>query len=258
MTDLAIIEARPLDTTDRLSDLADRINQSHQEVAGAISAGLRYAIAAGEALNEAFELVEPGQWEKWCADNVMLAHATRNRYRLIAQNKHLLPPELLEPRLGFNNQWNGGIKQALAYLKQIEAPPVRNRGRPSLVDRDEVRRLHRNGMGKADLAEMFGVSLSTINQSLMNEADRKAMVRRYSRNQRLKSAALKREQNRKSLEATKDDLGEAASHLRRALQRLQLAIDNCSNPNQRKPMNSAMMRLHAAEDFLVKASKERA
>lgn len=77
----------------RLVTLADDANREHEAVAAHVHAALAHAIAAGEFLLQARELVPRGQWEAWVYKNFRAPRMSRPYMRL-AKYKHLLPPDV--------------------------------------------------------------------------------------------------------------------------------------------------------------------
>lgn len=245
-------------TDRRLADLAKRINDSHSSVGLSVVSALRYAIEAGEGLNEVFDLLKTGEFDSWCAQNVFLTRATIGRYRRIAEHKNLLPAEIFNPHIDEIGRFqNASINRAIKYLNSIDVQDKRRRGPKELLDQADVAALIEKGLTLTQVAQVFGVAESTVRLAVMPESQRRAARAKKNREAKKTRDAARAEVNRRIMSATADDLGEAYSLLRKCLQKLQIAYDHSPSKLQRKEISTAMRRLADAEDLMIRASRER-
>jgi hypothetical protein len=73
-----------------LTDLAQRINEKHNEAEQALKSGFAHAIAAGELLLEAKATVPHGEWLSWLAKNCTVAERTAQLYMKVARGRQQL------------------------------------------------------------------------------------------------------------------------------------------------------------------------
>ncbi len=76
--------------SNRLPELAARINAEHEAAAGAIKRGLGHAMTAGDLLTEAKATVPHGQWAAWLTSNTALSERTAQRYMQLARERSAL------------------------------------------------------------------------------------------------------------------------------------------------------------------------
>jgi hypothetical protein len=70
------------------ADTIDRINTEYSAAKAADANALSHAIVCGEALNDAFAIVEHGNWLKWLRENCSDVHqTTSNDYRHLAAHR---------------------------------------------------------------------------------------------------------------------------------------------------------------------------
>jgi len=79
--------------TTTLSSLADRINAAQNHVTTSLKAALKYAVEAGQALNEARDLVPHGEWSKWLSANCEVSDRSARNYMRLARELPKLKPE---------------------------------------------------------------------------------------------------------------------------------------------------------------------
>ena len=70
-----------------LATLAERIRTEHTAVSTALNQSLAHAMAAGDALIEAKEKVQHGQWLPWLKDNCAISDRTAQLYMRVAKNR---------------------------------------------------------------------------------------------------------------------------------------------------------------------------
>jgi Protein of unknown function (DUF3102) len=82
--------------TDRLPDLATRINHEHKAAVGTLKRGLEHALAAGHLLLEAKQFVPHGQWLPWLTEHCRIPERTAQVYMRLARRmpKNARPADL--------------------------------------------------------------------------------------------------------------------------------------------------------------------
>jgi hypothetical protein len=70
-----------------LPDLAARIRAEHEATSSALKSSVGHAIAAGELLLEAKELLKHGQWLPWLAEHCAISERTAQLYMRCAKNR---------------------------------------------------------------------------------------------------------------------------------------------------------------------------
>jgi len=73
--------------SNRLPELAARINQEHAAANDAVKRGLGHAMVAGELLLEAKATVPHGQWADWLKANTTVSDRTAQRYMQLAKQR---------------------------------------------------------------------------------------------------------------------------------------------------------------------------
>jgi Protein of unknown function (DUF3102) len=76
-----------LAASNSLVDLAARIRVEHDAASEKLSEALRHAMAAGDLLIEAKELVQHGAWLPWLKDHVAISERTAQIYMRVAKNR---------------------------------------------------------------------------------------------------------------------------------------------------------------------------
>ncbi len=76
--------------SNRLPVLAASINAEHDECLAAMRQSLSHALAAGDMLIEAKELVMHGQWLPWLADNCAIPKRSAQLYMRLAKHRELI------------------------------------------------------------------------------------------------------------------------------------------------------------------------
>jgi hypothetical protein len=82
--------------SDRLPDLATRINHEHRAAIGTLKRGLEHALAAGHLLLEAKQYVPHGQWLPWLTEHCRIPERTAQVYMRLARRmpKNARPADL--------------------------------------------------------------------------------------------------------------------------------------------------------------------
>ena len=73
-----------------LDDLAQKINEHHDEAKQAIKKGLEHAIAAGKLLLEAKEMVPHGKWLPWLEANCTVSERSAQLYMRVSRESKII------------------------------------------------------------------------------------------------------------------------------------------------------------------------
>ena len=96
-----------------LGELAEQINDAHEQCNTAFKHTLNHALFAGEKLLEAKEICGHGNWLNWCNENIKHSQSTSKRYMSLALNKKLIIAN--RPKMG-----DLSMDGALKILKEGE------------------------------------------------------------------------------------------------------------------------------------------
>jgi len=237
-----------------LDEIAVAIQHEHVEIKAHLATALVRAIVLGDLLLEARPQVPKGYFMEWVRDVAKIPQGTANTCMRLAEFKHLLPTEMTEPKVHLGRNRAVSIEQALAYLKPLGVNRHGRAGRRP-ADKNEIRRLHSQGVPVREIAEMLGVNQKTVYRYTNDPEKEKARRAELRKRQIEAKRILRREKARQELAATSDDLGRAYAAVREALERIQLALPHTTG-KRRISVESAMHKLYEAEDRLTRASKE--
>lgn len=230
---MTLAELYPLvDETD-MRLLVTRIDREHRNVQESMENTLEHMIACGELLTSARCRIPRGEWVAWCNENLNIHRKTVSMYIRFALYADVLRGQ------GVSTSW--GARQLLA---DMDIPRANSSESFAL----EAQRMRSQGISVADIAEHFEVSHARVsqwtNREKSLESARKAQARRAKA-----MALLRDDENARSVSKSGKELSEAYALVRRALQRL-------DEIEPSRHVSSAIRSLHAAEDHIVKASKE--
>lgn len=230
------IEVLPAPAT--LGELAATAEREHALVMQAGQSMVLHAIAAGEALLAAREQVPLGEWEAWVKANSGLGVGNANIYMRIARHQERVRESGVL-----------SINAARRLLRKTE----REQTHPELAA--EAKRLKGEGVPQSEIADIIGVSREQVTYWVNPASYRKrlASVQKAKRRRAQQRKALERQERDAAMRKAGGSVAESYSHLRRALQALERAIEQEDNKDARREMHEAMNRLHLGEDYLVKA-----
>ena len=229
-----------------LEQLAQAANDQHQAVAGAASQLLKHAIWAGQALIEAKARVPLGEWEGWAAENIQFSPSAMAVYMRLATYRD----EVLA----------GGYAGINAAMTALRGKPRADNGKvmrkPDWM-RDEVQRLHEAGLTNKAISELVDVSEITIGRWLNPDVRARAAASAKKRNERLRLAriALQQKERDRVVKQHGGAVAEAYALIRRAAQQLDRAQDEEINREIAGQIRSALGKVHAAEDEIVRTLK---
>ena len=244
----------PMTVALSLSELADVINAEHKLVLEAgtqaqelLSDGLLHGIKAGEALLLARDQAPPNGWLKWVDDNIEFSYVWAQCYMRFAKYQDRL--------IGANTQLTTvSARQLLTGL-----PDVHIGGRVAKLDpqaKAEVKRLHKAGTPKTEIAALFQVGTNTIDRAI-DPVGAKVKEQEYRRRVRLSRKALSEQQRRHEAERAVKASG--LDRLYQDLRRLALSIDaRCAEETDREvktALRSAYNALVKAEEEIVRAGR---
>lgn len=234
-----------------LDELAEIANFQHGQVVAALKSGVEHAIAAGEALYAVRARTPHGQWLPWLATNFVASEPTAYGYIRLAMNKEIIR------ELGFTS-----AKMALTHCFRSNLLGAGTSGGPRISEVNargaEMRKLRKQGMSAKEIAELYGVGVNVVytETSQGARARKVAAQRRGLAKRNAERAAWKREQRDKQMRSAGGPTAEAYSVIRRTLvPLLEAAIGAASNNESKAELNSALQRLYAVEDHIVRASK---
>jgi hypothetical protein len=234
-----------------LGDLAQTANREHRLVENALGDAVAHAFAAGDALNQAAQIVEFGEWGQWLAHNFSGSPSLAKIYRRMATYRELL---LEHGVTSIASAHRILVTQRLTLAK----PDARGNlsGQPPLSEDEvnEIRRLFKAGVPKKVIARTVGVSVSTVRLYVV--PGRRQQVNRLStqsaRRRRQATRALAKQDLEKRARSRGDDLGESYVLIRKLTETLQAAIGSASG-DTKKALNTALASAYSVEDEIGKA-----
>jgi hypothetical protein len=230
-----------------LAELAERANREHHAAETAAEAFLDRAIGCGEALLEAQAHVERGQWTAWLKGNFDATHRTAYRYMRFAAYRDALVGA-------------GPLNEVAALNRLAHLPRLTNSDVSFHLEVDpEIRRAalkRADEVGPKRAADELGVSVSSIT-NWRDPAAAKARHRRTNNKRHAAHKALReqRRQERRDEAARRANgaIGESYSLVRRGAQQLDAAVSEAKTDDARRALNSALRRMHQAEEEVVRA-----
>lgn len=224
---MTVVEATPT-----LHELAAVVNREYELAFQAARTSLEHAIRCGEALSEARIQVPEGQWSAWLTENFNGASSTANKMMRLALYQHQLPEGV-------------GVDGAHAMLQGLQRTNGMIVEAEPSTKRAAVRLYNRGGMTLEQVADQFGVCASTVHN----------WVKRDERLRRDEAArkALERQERDRAVRKIGGAVAESYSLLRKTAQALDRAAEEATDREVRAALNSAMAKLHEAEDEIVKA-----
>lgn len=235
------LEAAPDLSGMSLAGLAEIANREHGLALAAGMSMLDHAIIAGEALLAAKVSVPWGEWEAWVAREFSGSVSSATNYMRYATYKAVLG-EL------------GVTSQVVAKQKLKELALVRSAdhfGMPKSLRR-EACALVKAGRQQKEVAELYGVSQSTLWAWINPQAKRERNIG-YRRRRKLALAALRKQEQADAARKVGGNIGEAYSMARKLAEEIDRAIACEGNPEARKALTSAYGSLRRVEDEINKA-----
>ena len=232
-----------------LEELATAAREEHELVREGLSQALWHAVRSGEALQVAYDRMEPGKWTAWLKQNVDVIPGTAANYMRIAHYRQQLPPV------------DGlGMAAALSYLKGLpERPDRKTKRKFDQSVRDEAARLRDQGMTYDAIAALFGAAPTTVMLWLDPEfraRRRKISVEATRKARKAKQALVSQERREARAIAAKragGGLAEAYSTIRMNQLALDRAIVEASDPELRVMLQNARGFAMRVESKIVEA-----
>lgn len=221
------------------SHLLTVFNAEHSAVLEAAHTVIEHMIRAGEALCAIRDTFPPrGGWQDWLREHVHVSQGTVHLYMRFARYQQLLR--------------DGGAVDVLSARRVLDGLPKTSWSNQTVIA--EARRLKREGWTLKAIAEHMGHTPRTISRWVNPEQEQRRRNRRQRFTQAGRRAALKAQ--REAVIKRKGGQTQAAyGYVRKALDALQHAGENEGDVEAKRHLQTAMNRLYAAEDELVKASK---
>lgn len=245
-----------------LAELAGIANTEHAALGANLSSALTHAIRCGEAIHEAHVRVGGAAWAGWVRENLAMSGSNASRFERLAVYRDLLPPEAMAPWQDASGRtFYPSPSRAMVYLRSLPRlhKNIRDNRTPDVV-REEVVRLSAEGLSQARVAELTGVSRSTV-KHIVDPA--------YEKRQRARDAArLKRRAAAERALAEQERLNQRASAARAAggalaesyslVRKLAQKADEArlqADPEARTALDRALAKIHQAEDLIGDALK---
>lgn len=227
---------------DPLDELRDRANSEHRLAVAAATDLLQHAIAAGNALNEARELIPFGGWMKWVEREFEGSVSNANFYRRLALNAALVV-----------NSGVRTLREAERYLVEHADVTTSTPRTGSIVRRrrEEILKLRSEGKTVEEVGAIVGVSRATVYN--LSRKDWQRFARRRHQTRKLANRALKREQRDKAAKKIGGDVAEAYSLIRRTAQTLEKAQATIGSRESREHLTRALNSLYRCEDEVARA-----
>jgi predicted transcriptional regulator len=241
----------PVDLTGMsLDGLAEFARSEHRRALGAITVAVEHAIRAGEALIAIKAEVPSGEWKAWLAENFPSTHSTAVTYMRLAIHQDQVRASEERTITGAHKMLVGvpGISRAAWNARPAE-------------QKAEAKALRDEGMTQRQIADLFGVNVSTVKDWLDPTWKRKRMAAKTAARRRQDAArkALAEKERRQE----RDRLAKAAvgtaetaySSARRLASDLDKALADAA-PAQRETLREALALAHKTEDAIVAALKQ--
>lgn len=240
MSELAVIEhgaelgASPVGSW----EIANREHELAEEAGLSI---FEHMIRSGEELLVLKARTPTGEWSARLVQEFRGSSPTANIYMRIATYQGVLR------ELGITSRG-----AAIRKLGELElACPMGPSGTPKSVRREALS-VWKAGRTQVEVAELYGVSRSTITRWVNPEAER-ARQRRKVERKRLAVTALLREQQAKAFRKAGGNIGKAHEHGLLYAEALGRAISEEGNHEAREELNSALQKFYRSEDHLKRA-----
>lgn len=230
--------------TPTLDELAAIANNEHDLAVAAAESAIAHAVSAGEALIEARRQVPNGKWTKWLEENWKASETIAYIYVRVATFKDHIPDDA------------GTLHEARAAIRSL---PYLFRGRTDRgfgdEIRNEVKRLHNDGLSLRSISEVVGVHKETVHRWVNPERAKQSRqddVRRM-RQRRAEREALKRQERDAAARKAGGGVSEAYSLIRKLAQVLDGLERDGETVEIRAAGGSSTRMLYKIEDTIVSA-----
>lgn len=228
-----------------LSALTVTINEEYRLANEAAADALIHAVACGEALLAARELMPSGLWTAWVEQNLDIGYIAATCWCRLARNKALLD---------LNQET--GVKAALRHLRELGVDrPRTDNGQSPTFDVDEARRLRESGLSWQRVADEFGVSRTSIRYQLQpgfRQSKRKLAAARIKRQAKERQALIQLDRV-KAVKKLGGDVSLLYEWLRKGAVILDRLIVESEDWEYRSAMREAQSAFTKAEAAIVKA-----
>lgn len=227
----------------RLEELSVRANTEHRAAIASMQDGVRHAIEAGKALNEAHDLVPSRTWKHWLVENCEAGPTQAGRYMRIARYSELVVAEGITK-----------VREAEQLVSALMANDREERIARTQRRRDLARKMHKRGVSKSEIARTFDVAFPTVTYWLAPASTRREIARAKTRQRRAGIAALKRQARDEAIKARGGDIARAYTLVRQLTATLDTAIASEGDSHARKALREALARAYSTEDAIVTAT----
>ena len=227
-----------------LDQLAEMANAEYQLAEDSAETAIKHAIRCGAALAAAKEIVPPGDWHRWCDNNV----TTMKRWQVvlymrIAHYRRELPSSVTTPEVA---------REILRGLPNVSSGAPRR-----ITDEQcgEVVALRDEGLSFNAIAKQTGLGVATVYRIAKPPLRAEILRRQQLRRQREIAArqALKRQERDRLARQVKSPASEAYALIRRTAQILDQAAVVATSNDERATLRHALSSIHQAEDAVVRS-----
>lgn len=237
--------------TEGLARLAARAEGEHQSALSSAKTAVAHAICAGEALLEARQIVTPGNWAAWVESQTSMSEWTAKVYMRVAAYRDELPANGVEAMT---------LTQAAQYLRGRPTPYLRLNAVPEDV-RDQVRRMHSEGVPTRQIARKVGYARSAVQRWISPDASKRHVERAKRRKleKDLREAAekaLQEKEDRRKRDAAARRAGGDIAEVYSLLRKLTAAVDRAAagsvDQDDARTLRAANHQLFRVEDDVVR------
>lgn len=226
-----------LSQRNHIAELAASANEHHLQAETASRTWIEEAVEVGRLLRELQTEVAPGEWSRWCGDNLTFSRPMAHVYLSAYFHRNDL-----------------GAGSTAADVRRLGAPPRLPSGRRSAPDselRQHIEKLRADGLSLRAIGAEVGMSGQAVSRWLDPAVDRRARAGAVERRRR--TAAAVRDAERALLARNIGGTPSVVySDVRKLLQRLHgLAADGRS-----EHYREALSLLYRVEDAIVRGLRQ--
>lgn len=225
-----------------IDELAATANREHDLSVKAGLEAIEHAILVGEALLAARKLVATGEWYRWLDNNTTFSRALATVYQRVAHYKHLV----------------GSAPSLNAAQRMLRGEPdIAPKGQPKATARpwaQDAHKLREAGSTQDQIAEILGVSQSSVSQELNPKVRAKVMERNRRREQKRRAAnkVFNRAKRDSAAKRAGGGISELYSRIRLAAESAGALGDTGETPEIRLAATLAHRAIVRAEDEIAK------
>lgn len=252
---MTVAEVIPIKPQRTLGELRQSALDHHSLVQEGLLQAIQSAIACGEALIEAHELVGQSSWAAWVEENLTFARSLAHSYMRLARYKDVLPAEAFEPTLTRSGRVvQPSVSKAIKYLRGL--PPIFEKPAApvSPETKAEAKRLRATGLSYDQIADLLGISKAIVYVTCNPHKRTERIAAGRARRKRESAArrALADQERLARLDRTAKEIGglkgKAYDHLRGAIAAADKARLAESTPQGRAEAAEMLSGLYVARD----------